>query len=40
MRRVKEDGGHHEVYGLDGKGQRVQACVHPLTLAPGPTKTR
>ncbi len=40
VRRVKEDGGCYEVYGLDDKGQRVEAYFHPLTLAPVPTKAR
>lgn len=40
VRRVKEDGGCWEVYGLDDKGQRVEAYFHPLTLAPVPTKAR
>ena len=40
VRRVKVDGGCYEVYGLDDKGQRVEAYFHPLTLAPVPTKAR
>ena len=40
VRRIKEDGGCYEVYGLDDKGQRVEAYFHPLTLAPVPTKAR
>ena len=40
VRRVKEDGGCWEVYGLDDKGQRMEAYFHPLTLAPVPTKAR
>jgi hypothetical protein len=40
VRRIKEDGGCYEVYGLDGKGQRVEAYFHPVTLAPVPTKPR
>jgi hypothetical protein len=40
VRRVKEDGGCYEVYGLDDKGQRVEAYFHPVTLAPVPTKPR
>ena len=40
VRRVKEDGGCWEVYGLDDKGQRVEAYFHPQTLAPVPTKAR
>ena len=38
VRRIKEDGGCYEVYGLDDKGQRVEAYFHPVTLAPVPTK--
>ena len=40
VRRVKEDGGCYEVYGLDDKGQRVEAYFHPVTLAPVPTQKR
>ncbi len=40
VRRIKEDGGCYEVYGLDDKGQRVEAYFHPVTLAPVPTKKR
>jgi hypothetical protein len=40
VRRIKEDGGCYEVYGLDEKGQRVEAYFHPVTLAPVPTKPR
>ncbi|MFO1220737.1 MAG: PepSY domain-containing protein [Burkholderiaceae bacterium] len=40
VRRIKEDGGCYEVYGLDEKGQRVEAYFHPVTLAPVPTKAR
>ena len=40
VRRVKEDGGCYEVYGLDEKGQRVEAYFHPVTLAPVPTKPK
>lgn len=40
VRRIKEDGGCWEVYGLDEKGQRVEAYFHPLTLAPVPIKAR
>ncbi|MFO1293583.1 MAG: PepSY domain-containing protein [Rubrivivax sp.] len=40
VRRVKEDGGCYEVYGLDDKGQRVEAYFHPVTLAPVPTRPR
>jgi hypothetical protein len=38
VRKVKVDGGCYEVYGLDEKGQRVEAYFHPVTLAPVPTK--
>ena len=38
VRRIKEDGGCYEVYGLDDKGARVEAYFHPVTLAPVPTK--
>ena len=40
VRRIKEDGGCYEVYGLDDKGQRVEAYFHPVTLAPVPTRPR
>lgn len=40
VRRIKEDGGCYEVYGLDEKGQRVEAYFHPVTLAPVPTTRR
>lgn len=40
VRRIKEDGGCWEVYGLDDKGQRVEAYFHPVTLAAVPTKAR
>ena len=40
VRRIKEDGGCYEVYGLDDKGQRAEAYFHPVTLAPVPTKPR
>ena len=40
VRRIKEDGGCFEVYGLDEKGKRVEAYFHPVTLAPVPTKPR
>ena len=38
VRRIKVDGGCYEVYGIDDKGQRVEAYFHPVTLAPVPTK--
>ena len=37
VRRVKVDGGCYEVYGLDEKGQRMEAYFHPVTLASVPT---
>jgi hypothetical protein len=40
VRKIKVDGGCYEVYGLDEKGQRVEAYFHPVTLAPVPTKPR
>lgn len=40
VRRVKEDGGCYEVYGLNDKGERVEAYFHPVTLEPVPTKPR
>lgn len=40
VRRIKEDGGCYEVYGLDEQGKRVEAYFHPVTLAPVPTKAR
>ena len=40
VRRIKEDGGCYEVYGLDEKGQRVEAYFHPVTLAPVPTAAK
>ena len=40
VRKIKEDGGCYEVYGLDDKGKRVEAYFHPVTLAPVPTKPR
>jgi len=36
VRRIKEDGGCYEVYGLDDKGQRMEVYFHPRTLAPVP----
>ena len=38
VRRIKIDGGCYEVYGINEKGQRVEAYFHPVTLAPVPTK--
>lgn len=40
VRRIKVDGGCYEVYGLNEKGERVEAYFHPLTLEPVPTKAR
>jgi hypothetical protein len=38
VRRIKVDGGCYEVYGINDKGERVEAYFHPVTLAPVPTK--
>ena len=38
VRKIKVDGGCYEVYGLDEKGQRVEAYFHPVTFAPVPTQ--
>jgi hypothetical protein len=38
VRRIKVDGGCYEVYGVNDKGERVEAYFHPVTLAPVPTK--
>ena len=40
VRKVKEDGGCYEVYGLDDKGKKAEAYFHPVTLAPVPVKAR
>ena len=40
VRRIKVDGGCYEVYGMNEKGERVEAYFHPVTLAPVPTKPR
>jgi hypothetical protein len=40
VRRIKEDGGCYEVYGLDEKGQRMEVYYHPRTLAPVPRGAR
>ena len=40
VRRIKEDGGCWEVYGLDEKGKRMEAYFHPVTLAPVPMKPK
>lgn len=38
VRRIKVDGGCYEVYGINDKGERVEAYFHPVTLAPVPIK--
>ena len=38
VRKIKEDGGCYEVYGLDDKGKRVEVYFHPVTLEAVPTK--
>ncbi len=38
VRRIKVDGGCYEVYGINDKGERVEAYFHPVTLDPVPTK--
>ena len=40
VRRIKVDGGCYEVYGMNEKGERVEAYFHPVTLDPVPTKPR
>jgi hypothetical protein len=40
VRRIKVDGGCYEVYGMNEKGERVEAYFHPVTLDPVPTKSR
>ena len=40
VRRIKVDGGCYEVYGLNEKGEKVEAYFHPQTFAPVPTKPR
>ena len=40
VRRIKVDGGCYEVYGMNEKGERVEAYFHPVTLEPVPTKPR
>jgi hypothetical protein len=37
VRRIKVDGGCYEVYGMNEKGERVEAYFHPVTFAPVPT---
>ncbi len=34
VRRIKVDGQCYEVYGVDTKGQRVEAYFHPKSLEP------
>jgi hypothetical protein len=36
VRRIKVDGDCYEVYGMNEKGERVEAYFHPRTLAPVP----
>jgi hypothetical protein len=36
VRRIKEDGGCYEVYGMNEKGERVETYFHPRTLSPVP----
>lgn len=38
VRKIKEDGGCYEVYGLDDKGKRVEVYFYPVTLEAVPTK--
>lgn len=38
VRRIKVDDQCYEVYGVDDKGQRVEAYFHPKTLEPAPAK--
>jgi hypothetical protein len=38
VNRIKEDGGCYEVYGVNEKGQRVEAYFHPKTLEFIPTE--
>jgi hypothetical protein len=40
VRKVKVDGGCYEVYGLDDKGQRVEAYFHPVTLEAVPARRK
>jgi hypothetical protein len=40
VRRIKVDGGCYEVYGMNEKGERVEAYFHPVTLEPVPTQPR
>jgi len=36
VRRIKVDGNCYEVYGMNEKGERVEAYFHPRTFAPVP----
>jgi hypothetical protein len=38
VRRIKVDDQCYEVYGVDDKGQRVEAYFHPKTLEPAQAK--
>jgi hypothetical protein len=38
VRRIKVDDQCYEVYGVDSKGQRVEAYFHPKTLEPAQAK--
>jgi hypothetical protein len=38
VRRIKVDEQCYEVYGVDDKGQRVEAYFHPKTLEPAQAK--
>jgi hypothetical protein len=38
VRRIKVDDQCYEVYGVDNKGQRVEAYFHPKTLEPAQAK--
>ena len=40
VRRIKVDGNCYEVYGMNEKGERVEAYFHPRTLAPVPTGSK
>ena len=36
VRRIKVDGNCYEVYGMNEKGEKVEAYFHPRTFAPVP----
>ena len=36
IRRIKVDGNCYEVYGMNEKGEKVEAYFHPRTFAPVP----